>query len=162
MAESFAAYAEQFLQYTGEIVWCTATTVDAKGRPRSRILHPIWQVIDDRPVGWIVTGKTPIKAGHLAANPHLACSYWSPAQHTVAIDCLASWVEDTATKRHIFDLFMNTPPPLGYDLRDFGAAGPESPTFTPLRLDPWRVQMTRFDGWLGDRTPRIWRAEGRK
>jgi hypothetical protein len=161
MAESFAAYAAQFLQYTGEIVWCTATTVDAKGRPRSRILHPIWQVIDDRPVGWVVTGKTPIKTGHLAANPHMACSYWSPAQHTVAIDCLASWVEDAATRRHIFDLFMTTPPPLGYDLNGFGAAGPASETFTPLRLDPWRVQITRFDGWFGNRTPRIWRASGR-
>lgn len=160
MAESFAAYAEEFLHYTGQIVWCTATTVDAKGRPRSRILHPIWQVIDDRPVGWIVTGKTPVKTGHLAANPHLACSYWSPEQHTVMIDCLANWVEDAATKRHVFDLFITTPPPLGYDLRVFGASGPESPTFTPLRLDPWRVQMTRFAGWIGDRTPRIWRAVG--
>ena len=76
------------------------------------------------------------------------------------IDCLATWVDDAASKQHVWALFMTTPPPLGYDLRDFGAAGSESATFTPLRLDPWRVQITRFNGWLGDRTPLIWRAEG--
>jgi uncharacterized pyridoxamine 5'-phosphate oxidase family protein len=159
LTTSFAPFAEQFLQYAHEIVWCTVTTIDAKGRPRSRILHPIWQIIDDRPVGWIVTGQTPVKARHLAANPHLACSYWSPEQHTVMIDCVASWVEDADLKRHIFDLFMTTPPPLGYDLRGFGAEGPESPTFTPLRLDAWRVQITPFEGWFGSRKSRIWRAE---
>lgn len=161
MTASFAPFAAEFLHLTGDIVWCTATTVDAKGRPRSRILHPIWQVLDDQPVGWIVTGQTPIKTRHLAANPHLACSYWSPAQHTVAVDCVASWIEDAATRRHVFDIFMTTPPPLGYDLRGFGAEGPGNATFTPLRLIPWRVQITHFDGWFGDRTPKIWRANER-
>ena len=50
---SFEPFAEEFLLRTGEIIWCTATTVDAQGRPRSRILHPIWQVIDGcRSAGW--------------------------------------------------------------------------------------------------------------
>ncbi|MFN8540721.1 MAG: pyridoxamine 5'-phosphate oxidase family protein [Thermomicrobiales bacterium] len=129
MTAPFAPFAADFLHLTGEIVWCTATTVDAKGRPRSRILHPIWQVRDDQPVGWVVTGQTPIKTRHLAANPHLACSYWSPAQHTVMIDCVASWIEDAATKRHVFDLFMTTPPPLGYDLSVSGPPDRERHSF---------------------------------
>lgn len=73
------------------------------------------------------------------------------------IDCVARWVEDTATKRQVWDLFMTTPPPLGYDLRAFGVPGPDSPAFTPLRLDPWRVQVLRFTGF-GNR-PRMWRAD---
>jgi len=158
MTEPFAAFENDFLQLTREIVWCTVTTVDAKGRPRSRVLHPIWQVVDGLPVGWIVTGKTPIKAGHLAANPHVACSYWSPAQNTVYADCVASWVEDPQVKQQVWDLFMTTPPPVGYDLTAFGPAGPQSPAFTPLRLDPWRVQILRFSGWDGNLTPSLWRA----
>ena len=49
-----------------------------------------------RPVGGVVTSKTPVKARHLATNPYVACSYWSPAQSIVYIDCIARWVEDSA------------------------------------------------------------------
>ena len=53
MDGSFAPFAEDFLAITAEVVWCTATTVDAAGRPRSRILHPIFEVAEGRPVGWV-------------------------------------------------------------------------------------------------------------
>ena len=35
--------APKFVAMAHQIVWCTAATVDAKGRPRSRVLHPIWE-----------------------------------------------------------------------------------------------------------------------
>ncbi len=159
MTEPFAAIEQDFQEFTSAIVICTATTVDAKGRPRSRMLHPIWQVIEGKPVGWVVTSQTPVKAAHLATNPHMACSYWSPEQNTVTIDCVASWIEDSAGKQHVFDLFMTTPPPLGYDLSGFGPEGPENPLLNPLRLDPWRIQVFRFAGWEAGTTPRIWRAD---
>lgn len=158
MNASFASFAEDFLAFTGEIVWCTVTTVDATCRPRSRVLHPIWEMGDGRPIGWIVTGKTPIKTAHLATNDHVACSSWSPAQHTVAAECRATWVEDAATKAHVWNLFATTPPPLGYDLSVFGVEGADAPLFTPLRLDPYRVQILRFEGWGKDLTPRVWRS----
>lgn len=161
MAGSFAAFEEDFLRFTAEIVWCTVTMVDTRGRPRSRMLRPIFQLRDGRPVGWVVTSKTPVKAAHLAANPHVACSYWNPSQNTIFIDCVASWVEDEAGKRHVWDLFMTTPPPLGYDLSGYGAAGPYSPLFNPLRLDPWRVGILRGEEFPGNFTPRLWRAEPR-
>lgn len=41
-----------FLRITADVVWCTVATVDRRGRPRTRILHPIWEVVDGRPVGW--------------------------------------------------------------------------------------------------------------
>lgn len=154
---SFQPFAEEFLLRTGKIVWCTATTVDRQGRPRSRILHPIWQVIDDLPVGWVVTSQTPVKTAHLAANPHLACMYWSPAQHTVAIDCVASWANE-AEKHCVWDLFMSTPPPLGYDLGWYGVEQWRNPLFNPLRLDAWRVQMLRGEQLAAMAlTPRTWR-----
>ena len=160
MAESFAPYEQDFLQLTSEIIWCTVTTVDSRGRPRSRVLHPIWTVVDDRPLGWIATGKTPVKARHLAANPYVACSYWSPAQNLVYADCVASWVEDVTAKQEVWDLFMTTPPPLGYDLSKAGWEGPHSPAFTALQLRPYRVQILRADNFpFGNLVPRMWRGE---
>lgn len=161
MTASFAAFEQEFIQFTSEIVLCTVTTVSPDGRPRSRMLHPLWQVIDDRPVGWIATSKTPVKVRHLAANPYIACSYWSPAQNVVYIDCVARWVEDLADKQYVWDAFMTTPPPVGYDLSGYGADGVSNPLFAPLRLDPWRVQIMRGEEFpLGNLTPRMWRADG--
>jgi hypothetical protein len=156
----FNTYADEFLSRTGEIIWCTATTVDAKGRPRSRILHPIWEVNDGMPVGWVVTSKTPVKTAHLAGNPHMACMYWNPDQNTVSIDCVARWATDNE-KAHVWNLFMTTPPPLGYDLSGFGDAKWRNPLFEPLRLDPWRVQFLLAEQVSAlDLVPRTWRRDG--
>ena len=157
---SFSPYAAQFLRLTTEIIWCTVTTVDRAGRPRSRILHPIWQIVDGLPVGWIVTSKTPVKAAHLAANPHVACSYWSPTQNVVLIEAVASWVEDDAGKQHVWELFMTTPPPLGYDLGGYGPQGRHNPLFEPLRLDAWRVQLLDGEDFAkGIYTPHMWHRQ---
>lgn len=59
--QSFDLFAEEFLTRMAEIVWCTATTVDAHGRLRSRILHPIWEVRAGAPMGWVVNGRTPLQ-----------------------------------------------------------------------------------------------------
>ncbi|MGI5167004.1 pyridoxamine 5'-phosphate oxidase family protein [Spirillospora sp. CA-253888] len=155
MAVPFSAVQDDFLRFTHEIVWCTVTTVDGRGRPRSRILHPYWEVVAGRPVGWIFTGRTPVKARHLAENPHVAFSYWSPAQHVVLGEATASWVEDLDAKQRVWDMFMNAPPPMGYDIRTFGVPGPESEAFTVLRLDPSRVQVLDGTTITETLTPRL-------
>lgn len=158
----FAELAPDFLRITGETVFCTATTVDASGRPRNRMLHPIFVVRDGRPVGWALTGRTPAKTQHLAANPHLACSYWNPSQDTVFLDCVAAWTEDDAEKHQVWDLFLTTPTPLGWGPEGMAGYGSErwhNPVFTPLRLDPWRVQvMSGSEYPLGELTGRVWRS----
>ncbi len=157
---SFAELEDEFLALTGSIVWCATATVDGRGRPRSRILHPIFAVRHGRPVGWVVTGRTPLKTRHLAANPHVSCTYWSPTQDTVIADCVAAWVEDADEKRGVFELFTTTPAPLGYGLGYLGEERWESDLFTPLRLDPWRVQVMRGSEFpFGDLTGRVWRAD---
>ena len=108
----FSEMADDFQRLTAEIVYCTVTTVDERHRPRSRVLHPIFEVVDGEPQGWAVTDRTPVKVRHLAANPHVACFYWSPAQNTVSIDCVASWATDDAERRHAWALFA-APPPSG-------------------------------------------------
>ena len=79
MTTPFAPFEADFLRLAAEIVWCTVTTIDAQGRPRSRIFHPIFEVRDGLPIGWIATGRTPVKVADIAGNPQVACSYWSPA-----------------------------------------------------------------------------------
>jgi Pyridoxamine 5'-phosphate oxidase len=158
---SFAELQEDFLRITSTTVFCTATTVDPAGRPRARMLHPIFVVHLGRPLGWACTGRTPLKTGHLAANPHIACSYWSPSHDTVFVDCLATWVEDDAEKQRVWELFLRTPPPLGWGPEGMAGYGEEEwrgAVFTPLRLEPWRVQvMNGREFPRGDLTGRVWR-----
>jgi hypothetical protein len=40
MAEPFAALRDDFTRITGEVIWCSLTTVDEHGRPRARVMHP--------------------------------------------------------------------------------------------------------------------------
>ncbi|MDE0368109.1 MAG: pyridoxamine 5'-phosphate oxidase family protein [Gammaproteobacteria bacterium] len=134
--------APAFVKMAHEIVWCSAATVDAKGRPRSRVLHPIWQWEGGRLTGWIATGATPIKRAHLEASPHLSCNYWAPTQDTCVAECRAEWVFDDEGRRMVWDLFANGPAPVGYDPAMIpGWDNALSPTFAALRLDPWRLRV---------------------
>ena len=40
---NFAEIEAEFIERVHTMVWCSAATVDRQGRPRSRILHPIWE-----------------------------------------------------------------------------------------------------------------------
>lgn len=156
----FRPFADEFMQRVGEIVYCTATTVGPNGAPRSRILHPVWHLVDGQPVGWVVAFKTPVKTRHLTNNPRMACMYWTPAQDTVAIDTVARWEDDDGTRRKVWDLLSSTPQPMGYDPKVIGMENWSHPFFTPLRLDPSRIQMLRGEQMRrGDYTYRIWQRD---
>jgi pyridoxine/pyridoxamine 5'-phosphate oxidase len=68
---SFAEIEAEFMRRVARIVWCTVATVDRQGRPRTRILHPIWEGT----TGWIATGRHSHKEKHLARNTHVSLSY---------------------------------------------------------------------------------------
>ncbi len=141
MAE-LSEVAPKFVEMAHQIVWCSAATVDAHKRPRSRVLHPIWEWDGTSLVGWIATSKTPMKAEHLAASANVSCNYWTPNQDTCVAECQASWVEDAATKHRVWDLFVNGPAPVGYDPAMIpGWDNADSPGFNPLRLEPWRLRV---------------------
>ena len=125
------------------------------------MLHPIFVVRDGRPLGWALTGRTPLKTRHLAAHPYVSCSYWTPSHDTVFVDCRADWVEDDAEKREVWDVFRDTPAPLGWGadgLAGYGLERWRNPIFTPLRLSPWRVQVMSGDQYpSGELTGAVWR-----
>jgi hypothetical protein len=114
---------KEFLDRAHRIVWCTVATVGPDNRPRTRILHPIWE-LDEQLVGWIVTRRTPVKTRHLAYSPYLSCSYWEPNHEVAVADCRAEWVTDAATRQRVWELYRDAPAPLGYDFWSVFPAGP--------------------------------------
>lgn len=129
------------------IVWATVATVDVDGRPRSRVLHPIWEWDGDSLVGWIATGPTPLKTTALAAVPYVSVNYWDGAQDVATAECAATWHFDLDTRRRIWDMYVNAPEPLGYNPSIIPSwDSPESDTFAVLRLDPYRLRA--FPGTL--------------
>ncbi len=153
-APTFSMIEGQFNAYLRDIGYATMTTVDIKGRPRSRVLIAVWEQVDGKPLGWLATYKTPVKAAHLANNPHATFSYWSHRQNAVAIDTVTEWVSDLETKQYVWQLYERTSPAgVGYPLGNFWHS-PADPKLHVLRLTPWRVQVIRGT----DLHSRIWRA----
>ncbi|MCC3776524.1 pyridoxamine 5'-phosphate oxidase family protein [Streptomyces sp. UNOB3_S3] len=156
---TFSEIEDKFFEYIRDIVYCTMITVDRKGRPRARVLLPIWEVVDGRPVGWLAAYKTPVKAAHLANNPHTTYSYWNPRQNAVFIDSVSTWATDQETRAYAWDLYRKgSPAGVGYNPRNFWREGPTDPKYHVLRIDPWRVQVLRGT----DLTSRIWTDESQR
>ncbi|AFT97976.1 pyridoxamine 5'-phosphate oxidase family protein [Nocardia brasiliensis] len=151
---SFADLEAEFDDFVGRIGYATMVTVDRRNRPRTRVLIPIWENVDGVPVGWLATYKTPIKAAHIAANPHVNFSYWAPGNNSVAVDATAEWIDAPETRQRVWQLYRQTSPPgAGYDLGRFWRS-PQDPKLQILRLDPWRIQVIRGR----DLRSRIWQA----
>ena len=151
---SFSEIEQEFNKRVQRIVWCTAATMDRKGRPRTRILHPIWEGA----TGWIATGRRSLKEKHLAGNPHLSLTYWDPQHQQIYADCKAEWVDEAAEKRRIWHLYKNTPPPLGYDPGMIWQAGPDDPSYGLLKLTPWRIEISSIMDMMSGKPPLVWRA----
>ncbi|MBN6039045.1 pyridoxamine 5'-phosphate oxidase family protein [Amycolatopsis sp. 195334CR] len=154
--KEFGDLEAEFNAYVGAIVYATMVTVDAKNRPRTRVLIPVWENVDGEPLGWLATYHTPVKAAHLAGNPHTNFSYWARGNNSVAIDATAEWDNALPTKERVWELYRRTSPRgAGYPLGNFWKA-PSDPELHVLRLKPWRVQVIRG----ADLRSRIWRADG--
>jgi hypothetical protein len=134
--------APAFVAMAHEIVWCNVATVDAEGRPRSRVLHPIWEYADGELTGWVGTGPTPTKRAHISASPYVSCNYWSPSQDTCVAECHAEWAFEDATCERIWSMYTSTPPPLGYDPAIIpGWENAHSESFAVLKMTPWRLRV---------------------
>ncbi len=149
---SFTEIESEFAATVSRVVWATVTTVDADGRPFSRILHPIW----DGSTGWIATGRHTLKTKHLAGNPAVAVAYWDQAHDSVMAQCRADWCDDVPTKQHVWDLFKSTPPPLGYDPALFFQGDATAPDFGVLKLTPWRIDVWSLAALMRREKARIW------
>jgi hypothetical protein len=140
--EELKNVAPAFVEMAHRIVWASAATVDRKGRPRSRVLHPIWEWDGERLEGWIATNATPLKRAHLETSPHISLNYWAPSQDNCIAECGATWAFDDETRAMVWDRFKNGPAPVGYDPAIIpGWDSPRSETFAAIRLAPWRLRV---------------------
>ena len=151
---TFAELEDEFMARVKRVVWCTVATVDRKGRPRTRILHPVWE----GSTGWIATGRETLKTKHLEKNPYVSLCYWDQQHQQIYADCKAEWVDDMAEKRRIWDLYKGTPPPLGYDPGMIWQNGVDDPTYGLLKLTPWRIELYALQNVMTGAAGAVWRA----
>jgi hypothetical protein len=140
--DDFDGMSEEFLARVFTVVWCNVATVDGKGRPRSRILHPYWEATPD-PVGWILTRRNSFKGTLLERNPYISCAYVADITKPVYAECATSWVEEIEEKQRIWDAFRHAPAPMGYDPALIFSQV-DDPGLGLLRLDPWRIQVEQL------------------
>ena len=135
--------APEFVGMAHSIVWASVATVDADSKPRSRILHPIWEWDGTDLFGWIATVPTPIKRAHLAVHPDVSVSFWTTNHDTCAADCLVEWYTDDETRAAVWHKFASGPEPVGYDpsIIPMWKDGPTSEQFAVLRLAPYRLRV---------------------
>jgi hypothetical protein len=146
---------KEFLDRAHRIVWCSVATVGPDHRPRTRILHPIWELYDEL-TGWIVTRATPVKVRHLAHSPYVSCSYWEPGHEVAVADCDAEWVTDAVTRQRVWELYRDAPAPLGYDFWSVFPDGPSGESPSLLRLTPYRLRLADVETLSGRKVALAW------
>jgi general stress protein 26 len=149
--QEFADLEAEFVARVSKMVWCNLATQDTQNRPRSRIVHPVWEGT----AGWIITRRTSHKAKHLAHNPFVSIAYISDIAKPVYVDCSTAWVDDKIEQQRVWDFILNTPEPYGYNpaiSTMFKTI--EDANFGLLKLTPWRIEVVSFG------TPtQVWRAQ---
>ena len=137
----------EFMRRVSDAVYCSVATVDRKNRPRSRIMHPIW----DAMIGWVISWPQSHKAKHLQGNPYVSLAYIHDRDRPVYADCYAEWIDDIGEKKRIWELHRTTPPPLGFDPEPhYGTI--HHKYYGLLRFTPWRIELGDLNG-----EPIIWR-----
>jgi hypothetical protein len=140
--QSLETISPVFIEMAHRIVWCTAATTDARGRPSTRVLHPVWEWDGSTLTGWIATSPLSPKAAHLAATPSLSLTYWTANHDTCTADCDTSWDDTPELRVTGWNRFRNAPAPLGYDPSMIPRwTSPEAPAFGVLRLTPRRLKL---------------------
>ena len=141
----------EFMDRAQKAVYCNVATVDLKGRPRSRVMHLIW----DGPIGWVITWPESHKAKHLGNNPHVSLAYINNPYKPVYVECTAGWVNEVSEQLRIWELHKSIPPPLGFDPEP-GYGTIENKYFGLLKFTPWRIELAELKAesliWRPDET----------
>ena len=145
---TFAAIEAEFLRRVERIKRCTMATVDGRGRPRARMMWPVWEGT----TGWLGTDPASAKAADLKRQPYVALTYWDAADEQIYIEARTEWVDDPAEKARVFALFRMSPH--GYDL-GIRLRGPDDPRFGLLKLTAERIELSELPSRR--QPPRVWR-----
>jgi uncharacterized pyridoxamine 5'-phosphate oxidase family protein len=140
---------EEFMARVSQAVYCTMATVDRKNRPRTRLMHPIWEGY----TGWILSWPGSHKSKHLARNPAVSLAYAAKIEQPVYVEGVAEWITAVEEQQRVWDLHRMTPPPLGFDPAE-GYGTITHRYFGVLRITPWRIELGQLYG-----ESRIWRRD---
>ena len=134
---SFAEIAPEFIERAHRMVWCDMATVGPDGRPRTRIVHPLWEV----DAAWMTSFRLGPKADDIDRNPYVSLAYVSDPVKPAYAECVASWVDDRDQRIAIWERIAVIPEPLGYNAQTmFGSY--DVPNLTILRFEPWKIRLT--------------------
>ena len=130
---------DEFINRLQQAIYCNVATVDPQGRPRSRVMHVIW----DGPMGWVITSPGSHKGRHLTGNAYVSLAYISNPMKPVYIDCVAEWVHTVEEQLQVWELHKRIPPPLGFDpTPHYGTI--EHEHFGLLKFTPWRIELAEL------------------
>lgn len=140
----FQEIATEFLARVSKMVWCNAATVDGQGRPRSRVVHPVWE----GSTGWLTTDRGSFKNKHLAKNPFISLAYVGDVAKPAYADCHAQWEDDPAEQQRVWSFCASLEPPYGFDpgliYRPLDGSESTLLPFGLIKLTPYRILMTQF------------------
>ena len=149
-----AAFAAELDRRVRRIVWCTMATVDPRGRPRTRIVHPWWE----GSTAWVTTRPGSPKMAHVQAVPWASLLYWDAAHQVVTAECTARLERDPAERARVWEALVREPAPYGFDPAEIFEGGPGDPPFGLLRLGARRIELAGAPGEDGPPQPAVWRA----
>lgn len=118
------------------MIYCNLATVDRHTRPRSRIVHPVWE----GEIGWVTSRRYAHKARHLEQNPHVSVAYVGDLVKPVYVDCVATWEDDPDEKARVWEYLKATPAPYGFDPATLFSSL-DDPKYGLLKLIPWRIEL---------------------
>ena len=129
-------------------VWCAVASVDARGAPRVRIVHPTWE----GDVLWVATGTGSPKFKQIAKDPRVDVQYLVSPPDFIHILCRGSAqiVTDAAEKKRVWSVF-------DYDLAQFWPGGPTDANYALIGIRPVRVELSKMFGTLDKQ---VWRRPG--
>ena len=110
------------------------TTVDERGRPRGRLVHPVWE----EPVGWLATGGTPSRPA--TSSTTRTCRSPTGTRRTSRSTPSAAARGSTTTPSGSASGTSTPTKPEGYPLEQFFRR-PDHPEYGLLRLEPWRIEL---------------------
>ncbi len=140
-----AAFFQDVEAAAQKAIWCALATVTGD-EPRVRMVHPTWE----GDTLWIATGPTTAKARQIQRNSAVDIQFQVAPDDFVhlLVRGNATIVTDADTKRRVWDV-------MDYDLSQFWPAGPESPDYCAVRVEPTRVELSHM---FGTANKRVWRA----
>ena len=105
---------ETFVAVAHRIVWANLATVDRRGRPRSRLVHPVWEHEGHALTGLVGSRPTPLRRAHLRHSPYVSVAYWDSAHETAVAECTARWLP-ACEHAAAWERLRSAPAPAGYD-----------------------------------------------